>query len=442
MQAEFDFDHSNIASPEHTTFEQWVGGREIAHYSTNSGAEPIAFQSWRNFKEAFAPELVRRAFEETSVALGRTVRSCIDPFGGSGTTALACQFLGAKSLSIEVNPYLADLIEAKLATYNTDNLIADFQRVLDRRGRASSKSPYADAPDTFVEPGVNGRFIFSLPVATRLAAISRKIERLCDPVNRRLLRVLLASIAVDCSNVVVSGKGRRYRRGWQKRPVYVDRVDELFTEAFLRAVFEMKRFEKRVTKEGDVIRGDARHLIPTKRRYDMAVFSPPYPNSFDYTDVYNVELWVCGYLRTKNDNRELRMSTLRSHVQLFRPYDCGELNSETLKEVYSDLLDIRSRLWNKHIPEMIRAYFDDMRQVIERISKSLQDEGRCYIVVGDSRYQSVQIPVAKILREIALSLPLEVVASEPFRSMRSSPQQGGRPELDETLITLRRVPRI
>ena len=168
------------------TFDQWIGGRDIACYSTNSGAQPIAFQSWRNFKEAFAPELIGQAFEETSNALGRQVESCIDPFGGSGTTALACQFLGVKPLTIEVNPYLADLIEAKIASYNIDSVIADYDRVLSRRGRKNSGRPFANAPKTFVEPGVRDRFLFNLPVANRLADISRRIERLNDRTNSRL----------------------------------------------------------------------------------------------------------------------------------------------------------------------------------------------------------------------------------------------------------------
>lgn len=61
------------------------------------------------------------------------------------------------------------------------------------------------------------------------------------------------------------------------------------------------------------------------------------------------------------------------------------------------------------------------------------------MVVGDSRYHGVQIPVADILIELAQHLGFEKVADEPFRSMRASPQQGGRQELIESLITLRRV---
>jgi hypothetical protein len=62
------------------------------------------------FKEAFSPKFVVDAL----ASMPHTPRRCVDPFGGSGTTALTCSFLGIDSVSIEVNPFLADLIEAKL----------------------------------------------------------------------------------------------------------------------------------------------------------------------------------------------------------------------------------------------------------------------------------------------------------------------------------------
>lgn len=61
------------------------------------------------------------------------------------------------------------------------------------------------------------------------------------------------------------------------------------------------------------------------------------------------------------------------------------------------------------------------------------------MVVGDSRYHGIQIPVADILIEIAEQIGFEKIADEPFRSMRASPQQGGRLELVESLISLKRL---
>ena len=59
------------------------------------------------------------------------------------------------------------------------------------------------------------------------------------------------------------------------------------------------------------------------------------------------------------------------------------------------------------------------------------------MVVGDSRYAGVDVPVAAVLTEEAADLGFEVLGSEPCRSMRASPQQGGRAELAETLLTFR-----
>jgi len=416
----------------------WLVDRTPSVLSTNSGTKLAAFQAWRNFKEAFAPELVGQAFEETSAALGRPVARCIDPFGGSGTTALASQFLGAHPTTIEVNPYLADLIEAKLATYDVASLLDDYAQVLDTFIDVEADH-FPGAPETFVEPGRGDRYLFGAAVAARLAGLRVAILDLADPTNRRLLRVLLSSISVDLSNVVVSGKGRRYRRNWAEKQATPHGVLDAFDDAFIRAVYDIGRYRKRACLDYQLHRGDARILTPAEGAFDVSIFSPPYPNSFDYTDVYNVELWVGGYLDSRASNTALRQQTLRSHVQIVRPYDTDGLFSPTLDAVAAELDKVRSDLWNRSIPDMVRAYFGDMNTIMARLAGALFAGGRAYLVVGDSRYHGVQISVADILIELAAPLGFEKIADEPFRSMRASPQQGGRQELVESLITLRRV---
>ena len=93
-----------------------------------------------------------------------------------------------------------------------------------------------------------------------------------------------------------------------------------------------------------------------------------------------------------------------------------------------------SELWNPHIPEMIGGYAGDLATVMAQLSTGLRPRGRVYMVVGDSRYAGVDISVAMILHEISVPMGYKLVRLEPFRSMRSSPQQGGRRELEETLL--------
>lgn len=422
-----------------TTFQSWTNGRLVKAIGTNHGSPDLPFQGWRTFKEAFAPELIEMAVSETSVARGKPVRHLIDPFGGSGTSALAAQFLGVVPTTIEVNPYLADLIEAKIARYDLDAVTRAFGQICSSVAEAEpAKTPLPGMPDTFVEPGRAGRYLFSREVAQRLHGYVSAIEHVDDPVSQRLFRVLLAGILLQVSNVVVSGKGRRYRRGGLNKNASANVVDSLFSEKVVSALFDLKRFESRMERDYRVLRGDARVRLSECAEGEIAVFSPPYPNSFDYTDVYNVELWVLGYLTTSQANRALREATLRSHVQIKRDMSSSVSNT-TLANVVGRLATSRTELWNRDIPDMVSAYFDDMSGVMNALHARLAPSGRIYMVVGDSRYAGIDIPVAQILCELAPVIGLDVLYSNPFRSMRASPQQGGRPELPETLIALKKV---
>ena len=420
----------------HVQFRDWTGSRAISTLGTNAGAAVLPFQSWRPFKEAFAPELVDRAVRETS----GIVRHIVDPFGGSGTTALAAQFLGIQPSTIEVNPFLADLIEAKLAPINFEEVAAEFGKVVERAAACEEPSTpvFAAAPATFVEPGCNGRFIFPKSVARRLLVYRSAIDQVRDPNCRRLFRVILGSTAIPSSNVIVSGKGRRYRKGWRQREADPNLVDRLFHQGVLQSLYDLRLYAARACRDYRVLRGDARLLAGELGEHDLAVFSPPYPNSFDYTDVYNVELWTLGYLQSSEANRRLRNATLRSHVQVARDLDSGVLPSLALKRTIEALRDVRSALWNRHIPEMIGAYVRDMTTILERLKAQLRRLGRVYMVVGDSRYAEILVPTAAILAEIVPSLGFTIENIEPSRSMRSSPQQGGRHVLQETLLVLER----
>jgi hypothetical protein len=419
------------------SFRDWTGGRDVLSVGTNAGSEPIAFQRWRSFKDAFAPELVEHAVEE----MNRPVRHVVDPFGGSGTTGLAAQFLGVRPTVIEVNPYLADLIEAKLARYEIDEVRDSYSSLMSNVSSLKTvRRPYfPGAPKTFVEPGVDGRYLFSKQTAKRIALFRDAIGQVPEANIRRLFMVILGSIVVAVSNVVISGKGRRYRRGWENRVEDPYRLDSLFRQAAEGAIYDLHRYAARRCRSYTVLRGDARSLLASIEEVQLAVFSPPYPNSFDYTDVYNVELWTLGYLRDRESNFTLRNSTLRSHVQIARDMSGSDYPSKLLTRTVTRLQAARKAMWNPRIPDMVSAYISDMGIVLASLHRKLCRGGRVYMVVGDSRYAGVHVPVAGILAEIAPVIGMTVRRIEPFRSMRVSPQQGGQRGLAESLLVLERT---
>lgn len=416
----------------------WLATQEgLAPLTSNQDYEDIPFQRWYRFKEAFSPRFVADAL----MSLPMRPHTCTDPFGGSGTTALTCQFLGVRPTTIEVNPFLADLIEAKLTVHNADGLIRARKAVAASLGPAKrgKEEVFAElfpgAPSTFVEPGKNGRWVFDLAIAQRIAEFVRAIEAVTDEAARRLLRVVLASVLVPMSNVVISGKGRRYRSAGRRHLATVEDLDRAFESSFQRFLFDAYRYRRRACGDFKLLRGDARTALSAAEPADLILFSPPYPNSFDYTDIYNVELWVLGYLRNGADNRRLREATLRSHVQIKREF-ASSVVSPTLSQAVDGLRRQTSDLWNPHLPAMIGAYFDDLSTILVQSRDRLTQDGRIMLVVGDSRYAGVRIDVPQILLELLACCGLKCESTRAVRSMRASAQQGGDLELSESLLVL------
>jgi hypothetical protein len=401
--------------------------------SSNQGVAKVPFQRWFHFKEAFSPKFVA----DVLASLPYRVERCLDPFGGSGTTAMTCRMLGLRSTTIEVNPFLADLIQAKTTPISASSFCAKYEHLISSLVlRDIDKRVPTGMPLTLAEPGVKGRFVFSKDVYQTVRAIARR-SRYLDDDQARLLRVLLGSVLVGNSNVTINGKGRRYRRStWSKSG---EDLIESLDEAVDAATADLTRFAGLPKGGQRVIRGDARIMLGRVAQADVAVFSPPYPNSFDYTDVYNLELWMLGYLGASSHNVALRRETLRSHVQTQWQTTPRLANSATLTQILNDLSRKRGDLWNRNIPEMVGFYFDDLHTVFRQLGRILPRGHHAVVAIGDSQYGGIHIDVGRILTECVAPLGFVLSNSGAIRSMRTSSQHGGKFDLSEHCLVYERT---
>lgn len=416
-------------------FDRWIGDRTPVFLGTNHLSQDLPFSSWYRFKEAFSPEIVRQSIKDHPTR----VESCIDPFSGSGTTALTAQFLGVPSTSFEVNPFLADLGRAKIEKYNLKEMRSAFHSVIQSAATCENLRSNTDGPwlpETFVEPGKNGKWLFNTDVAHKVFELRDTISHLQDPSLRRLFGIILGSSLVENSNVMINGKGRRYRKNWQHRPK--TRHDLMATIHTLaeRCFADIESFNSKSATLAKIDLQDIRDTNLSFPEFDVSVFSPPYPNSFDYTDVYNIELWMLGYLKTRSQNVDLRKQTLTSHVQVSKPFSRLVDQPEILSATVSELEKQRDRLWDQRIPSMIETYFFEMSGLLKRLYASKKPGGRVWIIVGNSQYAGVEIRTGRILADIARSLGYEIVKNDVSRQLRTSPQQGGSPRLGESVLVL------
>jgi hypothetical protein len=414
----------------------WFGlYSEDAPTSSNQGAANLPFQRWFHFKEAFSPKFV----VDTLGSLPYRANSCLDCFGGSGTTALTCRMLGVSSISFEVNPFLADLIRSKLIFVSPSGFMSAYEQLLeDLRILKVDKLPIKGMPPTITEPGLNDRYVFSADVYQTARAILRSSARF-PPAQARLLRVLLGSVLVPNSNVVINGKGRRYRKNWNSKEKSGNDLIASLDAVVNQAVDDLAMFSGPPSGEHRVFLGDTRTGLKKVDRADVAIFSPPYANSFDYTDVYNLELWMLGYLNSGHDNRRLRHQTLRSHVQMKWNATQRLAPSSRLDKTLRALRQARGELWNPNIPEMVGFYFDDLFQVFENLARILRSGRYAVVAIGDSQYAGIHIDVAAILQQSIAGLGFELVKRGQIRSMRSSSQHGGKFDLSEHCLVFERV---
>lgn len=150
------------------------------------------------------------------------------------------------------------------------------------------------------------------------------------------------------------------------------------------------------------------------------IFSPPYANCFDYTEIYKLELWFGKFVSEYSDLKKLRNISLHSHLN-------GDLNVEveSKSEILSELLvELQKKeLWDKRIPKMLQLYYDDMFKVLDECYKVLDDKGFCCIVVGNSSYGGIVFPADLILAAYAEEIGFNVDKIEVDRYIITSSQQ-------------------
>ena len=133
---------------------------------------------------------------------------------------------------------------------------------------------------------------------------------------RDLLRLALVGAAMDACNAAADGKCLRYKSDWSVRPRGLLDFTAQLTER-VRAIVEDLKSDPLPESSAQIMVGDARQTLRTLReeKFRLCVTSPPYLNSFDYTDVNRPQLFLSKLVSSSEELRALRRATIRSHVQ-------------------------------------------------------------------------------------------------------------------------------
>lgn len=448
--------------PAEEAFGGLVGSEELRE-------QPV--HRWFTYKEGFSPSLLGSVLD--ALNLTENVRVA-DAFGGVATTALAglVHPAVAEVRSVEYSPFARFAGQTKLLWPGLDS------------ERLTALLPAALAYDHRREVRVPELAAFSnhdifapARIRTLLAARDhlRELEG-ADPPERDFFLLGLAAVVEDLSGAMKDGRALRIKGDRVRRPSSLASSAPLVTArgpvkralagqwsamiGDLQTLSDQGR--QAIAVSAQHLPGDARHLdlvrlVDNEPAFPdgwarLSLFSPPYLNCMDYTELYKMELWFLEHIADQRSFRQTRVGTLRSHPSVRfddRDYFAG-VSLPVIDLVRGLSAWMSERGARPEVGPVVRQYFEDMLQVWREQLRILSPAAAAVCVVANStfsrrdgsadgvRRERWRLPVLTdvILAHLALAAGFDSVEIWQARQLRPRNVRGGGAR--ESLVVARK----
>jgi hypothetical protein len=361
---------------------------------TGNSTQPV--HRWFHFKEAFSHGLLAQLIEDLGVP-GDGLH-VLDPFSGSGTTAVSALLMSSplkgrkveRLHAIEVNPWLHLLSATKTevvqrpadGAFELLDAIVESARISRKEAPLPSLSTFGRSD--YLSEAHGHELVRLLAAVDCLAGQSG-----ADAINEGDLARLLVGASVEpAMRLRRDGRALRY----QPQKNVISPLDTFHRLAKTVEEDLVWLRHEGPAGHGVVHRGDARDAAsyPEPGTVDLALFSPPYPNNIDYTEVYKLEAWILSLIYDQKSFRDQRLATLRSHPSIrFETPKPGELSPDlqTILAPVHTAIPAGDRYSRARI-DLVSGYFLDMLEVLGNVANSLRVGGRAICVVGNSLHGS------------------------------------------------------
>ena len=433
---------------------------------------------WLKYKEGFSAELVRILFQDFGIKAGDNV---LDPFMGSGTTALVAQIEGVNSTGFDVLPMSEISILAKSAIFDYDlvelNALVQDIETLNTPCDFVGVTPYiSTTKDGYPEQTSKDlAFYDDYFSKSNYSDTAKRLLNLC--VLNTLESIGYSKkdgqyLRWDCRcPKIIKASEERAKKGQKPFAVILNKgeLPSLKTALLneLKNVIEDIHYMQSMTRpkpaECIFVEGSALFEMPLLAADSIAgvVSSPPYCNRYDYTRTYAMEL---AYLGLEDcDVRKLRQSLLsctvesKSKIDLLREF-YSSINREsdferiyaTIKSnpVLNEILEalrmrnVNGEINNKGVISMVEGYFSELAFVFAELYRVCKSGARVAFVNDNVRYAGEVIPVDYLTTMFAESLGFvpEVIYTLKQQKGNSSQQMKryGKVNLRKSITVWRR----
>ncbi|MFI6160312.1 hypothetical protein ACIA59_10225 [Micromonospora haikouensis] len=418
--------------------EDGINVSETGDYATlvtpnGNSSQPV--HRWFHFKEAFSHRLLSRVIKDEELAVRGDGFQVFDPFAGSATTAVSLAQIAqegtitsARFFGTECNPFLHILGSGKVAALSKPpSNFEEFAKTVASAAAHERLSPSAGiALSTFHKESY-----FPQANVERLLKLRSACDRLseaADETTQLLAATCLATSVEPASRLRRDGRTLRFSPS--KVPLDPTAV---FMGTAQRIKEDLPKEPVRI--HANISLADIRDNSSDNQLtdIDLALFSPPYPNNIDYTEVYKLELWALGLVDSNDAFTSQRRRTLRSHGSLkwddeyaYKLQPFGVEIDKTLDPILKAIP--RSDRYTQYRRQLVMGYVDDMLRVVSKVHGALRPGGVMACVVGNSLHgnpgEQVLIAADLLIAHMAMLVGMDVtrieVARRPKRRITQS----------------------
>lgn len=340
---------------------------------------------WLRLTPAYSVELVRQLL----AARARPDLPVLDPFCGTGTTLVACAELGIDCRTVDINPFLRWLAEAKSRAYSGADIRKAQQLVDDMAERARGGREREWVPALHrIEKWWDDR---------TLAALSRAFAVLRGRRGkaRDLAALAFCRTLVDAGNVSFAHQSMSFRSRAARSDVAA------LLEAALAALLPAA-VEPVSPGASRVLLADSRELgaVLPRNSCGSVITSPPYVNRMSYIRELRPYMYWLGYLDDGRAAGELDWRAIggtwgvaTSNLSRWRPAE--SLGLRGLAAVVG-AIEQSSPLLARYV----ERYFCDMDRHVRGLVEVLASGGRAEYVVGNSKFFDVVVPAERLFAEL------------------------------------------
>lgn len=251
---------------------------------------------WLRLTPAYSVRVVEELIEHTKGHL-----RVLDPFCGTATTALSAAYRGHDATTIDINPFLVWLGQAKTDHYS--------EAVIARTREACGKvlqlvAVTKDAPPS-APPIHNIERWWSPGALTFLCHLRNAIAETTDPASQEatLLKVAFCRTLIACSNAAFNHQSMSFK----DVPQAEFDIEEDFASLFRNDLsFVLQGARENPDGKARIVLHDARALSTLGAgQFDLVVTSPPYANRMSYIRELRPYMYWLGFLTNARDAGEL-----------------------------------------------------------------------------------------------------------------------------------------